>query len=359
MSGTLSEDCIILLGAGASADAEIPISVGLNRAIRERLRREYDENAWERQLFNYLIGTIYYHRGLNNRNPDEFLVNVEEVISALRKLKERDTEFVSAFVGSWNEKLRHFSRDLLENVEKELILWVAEKLDQRNPAKVKYLDWFGKLQEKHGSSPLHIFTLNHDRALEFALDEGEYDYCTGFLYPTDGDHSQGTWNPELFEDRDNLINIYKLHGSLGWSKDDSTRQILDQKYYNVSDPHLMIFGILEKVTIEEPFFELIKRFKERARRARLIVTIGYGFADEHINSVLIESMRVDVNKRLLIVDLHPNERVESLEKRHGKELNMKLVETLGKGFKTKPLFQTSELDDKIEVLLEELSAAPF
>lgn len=359
MSGTLSDDCVILLGAGASADADIPISIGLNRVIRERLKKEYKEDSLPRRLFNYLIGAIYYHRGINNRDPEEFAVNIEEIISSIRKLKERDTEFISAFVGSWNEKLSHFSRELLDDIEEKLILWVAELLDQRNPTKVSYLTWFGKLQDKHGSSPLNIFTLNHDRALEFALDEAGLSYCKGFKYSIDEDSSLGTWNPELFEDRENLINVYKLHGSLGWSKDESTGQICDSKYFNVSDPHLMIFGVLEKVTIEEPFFELINRFKQKARRARLIVTIGYGYADEHINSVLVESLRGDTGKRLLIVDTEPEKKIHFLRKHYGQDLNLELIARLDKGYKTKELFVGDILDKKIEQLLSEVSQSPF
>jgi hypothetical protein len=355
--GNFGDECIFLLGAGASANANVPISVGLNKNIYDRIDESSTEGSKQKRLVNYILGSVYFYRGLNNKNPGRAPVNMEEVVSALRQIRRRDEAFVSAFVGSWHEKIRSFSEEFLQRFEDDLTQWIAQELDHGADHETEYLQWFAKLREEH-STNLNIFTLNHDLTVETALDTYGVNYCTGFDFKENG---EGKWDPGLFDSGIGRvpINLYKLHGSLGWIKDEDTQEVTASKVHYPADPHLMIFGMLEKVTVEEPFFELVKRFKELSRNASLIVVLGYSFNDEHVNSILFDSLRVESGKRLLIVDLRPDKILQRLEDEYAADINFSLIETLGKGHEMQDLFETSVLEEKIEELMEELAETPF
>jgi len=320
----LSDSVIFLLGAGISADADVPISSALNKKVRNVLSTKYPEQtSLQQKLMNFLVGSVYFHRGLTNTNPESGSVNIEEVLSSLQSLKNRKTQQLSAFVGNWHNFLSDYSDAFLEEYEKSLREIVVDSL-KGDPSKMGYIDWFKNLHQRHNST-INIFTLNQDTVLETALKD--YGYVNGF----DGD---GNWNPELFDgvenEGGNAINLFKLHGSLGWKRNENDLIICDSMI-NVSDKHLMIFGILDKVTLEEPYFELIKRFKELSRKVPLIVTIGYSFSDAHINNILFESLRVTRNKRILVVDMDSNKLRVRLQKKYSNTANMSLFEYFGDG----------------------------
>lgn len=360
MSGNFSDECVFLVGAGISADAGIPISTQLNTDIYESLVRKYSEDSPQRSLFNFIVGAVYFFRGNNNQNPSEMPVNIEEIVSALRKLIRRDGEFISAFVGNWHEKISRFSMADFRQFEDELINLVVNKLDLRDVNKANYLQWFSKIHSKY-SSTVNVFTLNHDVALENSLEKIGFHYCTGFDF--NPEREMGLWNPSLFDEA-NTINIHKLHGSLGWLKESDTGQIKSKRAFNLTDSHLMIFGVLEKVTIEEPFFELVRRFKDKSKQASLIVTIGYSFSDPHINSVLFDALRVEKNKKLLIVGRGSKGARDRLEQKYSKQINISLVETFSEKEGAKVLLECNDIDEnplykKIDALINAISEAPF
>ncbi|MCW9705771.1 SIR2 family protein [Fodinibius salsisoli] len=368
IKNNFGSECIFLLGAGASADAGIPISTQLNKKVREKLLDEFDDESKESELFNFLIGTILFHQGLQNKDPEEESVNVEDVVSTLKILKNKNEEILTAFVGSWHEKLRKFDKRLLKGFDNWLNSIVVSELNRiaQNPSRASYLDWFADLHDEIKST-INIFTLNHDIALELILNKRGYNYNLGF-------DKNGKWNPELFQGQGNRqgfpINIFKLHGSLGWEKEEDTGLITRDIDFSVTDSHLMIFGILQKLTIEEPFFELVKQFKTKAREASLIVVIGYSFLDQYINQVLFESLRVQRNKRILVVDKYPDRIKRQIEKNYENKVNTSLFSYLCKndqgitnkpkdGYGTAEAFKEVNLIEKIFHQLEGLKESPF
>lgn len=347
-----SEKCIFILGAGVSADADISTSSKLNEEVRNWLKSEYpDTNCDQRKLYNFLIGTIYYYRGLNNIYPIEEEINIEQLLNTLKILRRREQELLSAFVGNWHEKLGYFSQEFLSEFEKKLLQFVVDKLTVKQVAKTQYLKWFGDLH-KQQSSTIHIFTLNQDRTIETALEAESYPYVDGF------DPKELVWNPEVFEEN-NPINLYKIHGSLGWQIHKDTGEIICNKSLGVSDRHLMIFGVMEKLTIEEPFFELIKLLKDRAKKADLLVIIGYSFQDEYINKIIFDSLRVEKEKKMLVVDKEISVIQDRLRTKHGSAFNISSVVYCPASDGVKQLFESPGLAEKIDEILKEVETSPF
>jgi hypothetical protein len=114
------------------------------------------------------------------------------------------------------------------------------------------------------------------------------------------------WNHELSEDADpgdKNFYLYKLHGSIDWIRDpnggkltfsDSTSKI------NIDDGQI-ILGLTYKLQYVDPFLFLVYQLRRLSLDAKLILVVGYAFADEHINGILRQALRNSPEKTLIVV----------------------------------------------------------
>ena len=63
----------------------------------------------------------------------------------------------------------------------------------------------------------------------------------------------------------------------------------------------IIFGREFKLEAADPYLFFAYKFRDLSLVTRLIVTLGYGFGDGHINKMLTQSLRGDPERRLLII----------------------------------------------------------
>jgi hypothetical protein len=70
----------------------------------------------------------------------------------------------------------------------------------------------------------------------------------------------------------------------------------------------VIFGRDFKLEAADPHLFYAFEFWRCSLEARVIVAIGYGFGDEHINKMLSQAIRADTQKRLVIVGNVPDEK---------------------------------------------------
>jgi hypothetical protein len=63
----------------------------------------------------------------------------------------------------------------------------------------------------------------------------------------------------------------------------------------------IIFGRDFKLEAADPYLFYAYHFRRYSLMAKLIVTVGYGFFDEHINKMLAQALRDDTDRRLLVV----------------------------------------------------------
>lgn len=151
-----------------------------------------------------------------------------------------------------------------------------------------------------------IFSLNYDPLIELGAEAATTMLIDGFT-----GYENPYFEPELFQRRImrigtprrrptnravlGVINLYKLHGSLGWYRDDGGQT---RRMHHNSDPlqtELMIPPQYRKAadTIHQPYAPLWTEFRDilagesRLELNRLFV-IGYGLQDEHVN-VYIEN----------------------------------------------------------------------
>jgi hypothetical protein len=138
--------------------------------------------------------------------------------------------------------------------------------------------------------------LNYDLCVEKAY---QFEYGG---YPERGFDKERRWNPTLLDETgpaDASIYLYKLHGSIDWKGTiDGALTFSDSTAKISPEESRMIFGTTYKLQYVDPFLFLVYQLRRRSLEARLIVTLGYGFGDEHINGILAQALRASKHKRL-------------------------------------------------------------
>jgi hypothetical protein len=143
------------------------------------------------------------------------------------------------------------------------------------------------------SDSLSIFTTNYDRTVERYCDLKSFLCVDGFK-----------WNPikkkniwvndfpyQEYNNRDDVLFLHKLHGSLGWKlhKQDGVENT--QMEVKSTDPNytedLLIYPTLtaKDVMQKKPYTELVKRFEEFMADSFLCVVVGFSFRDLHLNTI--------------------------------------------------------------------------
>ena len=298
------DNIIFLLGAGASADAGIPTSAAMIDRIECLLNKEA-EDEWRpfKHLYNHVKSGIYYAEGLRGRFRDDVSYNIETLVNTLYELERNEEHPLYPFIAAWNSRFVALAGTNFSNVKmfRGLILRELQKwMCPDNPSRANYYQGLANLQ-KEITFPLRVFSLNYDLCVErLACDNFQIE--TGF----DGYGPEHAWNFERFEattpEIPQLI-FYKLHGSINWKRDDETKTLfrVDQAVAIEPDRMELIFGRDFKLEAADPYLFYAYEFRRCTLAAKLIVAIGYGFSDAHINKMLTQALRKDGNQRLMAV----------------------------------------------------------
>lgn len=304
------DEVIVLLGAGASVEADIPDSRNMIDRIETLV---LDSSDWVsyKDLYFYIKSSIFFADGLGGLFGSDVPFNIERLAHVLDELPQQERHALYPFVGAWQPKLHDvvghnfqhvhaFRRAIVEILRDN---WVA--LGETEKA-----DYYrGLLRFQHDYEyPLRVFSLNYDLCVEKAC--GQESVQRGF----DG----RIWDWRMFEESssDTLpLLLYKLHGSLDWKiLSDGQVQYLDSPSSIGHDEVALIFGTAYKLQYIDPFLFLVYELRRwTLDSARVIVCIGYGFTDEHINGILTQSLQQDDQRRLLVVT-GPGNRESALER---------------------------------------------
>lgn len=301
-----STDIIVLLGAGASAEAGIPVSSRMIRSVEENLENKGEWTAF-RELYNHVKSAIHFAAGLRGRFGDSVDFNIETLVNTLYELEKNEEHPLYPFIAAWNSrfvalaggdfgKVRRFRKLILGSLKK----WMCVE----HVAKANYYKGLCTLQQDL-NYPLHVFSLNYDLCVErLNLSNGGFRVETGFAdYGPDN-----PWDFERFADL-GLSNspppqilLYKLHGSINWKRDQAKNLFAVDQIESVDEDEMeIIFGRDFKLEAADPYLFFAYEFRRFTLLARLIVAIGYGFGDLHINKMLTQSLRNDPERRLLVI----------------------------------------------------------
>ncbi|MFE7846773.1 SIR2 family protein [Microbacterium sp. NPDC057407] len=349
----------VLLGAGASRDAGLP----LTERLAELLVSSFDEelataDQYQRgeqlpvvRALHVVYGAMVSHATEQGSSPLA-AVNVERLVSAVRLLRDRRSHEAAPFVSAWRASIEEvddhplplrdtelhigFDRDLrlrldgltqdiatvaravvaagdgstFRDLEDQLLRRICGLLD--SPEDVSY---FQPLLDLARVQPggLDITTLNYDRTVEIAAAAQAVPVDIGLDRWVPG-------QPLEFAPTDGQINLIKPHGSIDWVRLSGTSHerieghpLVRHRYrahtkpspvasYRTSDTPLIVIGDREKLETDGPTLPLMRAFEESLTRAGRLVVVGYSFGDEHVNTVVRNWLVADATRTIVILD---------------------------------------------------------
>jgi hypothetical protein len=157
-----------------------------------------------------------------------------------------------------------------------------------------FANWIGQAERKY---PIEIFTTNYDFLFELGLENKEVPYYDGFCGSL-----RPFFNSESVEDLNFLMNqtkLWKIHGSLGWHFDKDTEKILR---INTDDDDILIYpsSLKYKDSKKQPYESLLDRLSNFLKQDdSILITCGYSWGDEHINSRLISALKTNTTSHVI------------------------------------------------------------
>ena len=214
--------------------------------------------------------------------------NVERVLSRVRMKIDA--------IGD-GETLVGLGRDQLIAIERAICATIAKTVnpsEDRIPRHIPHCDFAAWVKKVNRTAPLEIFTTNYDVLLERAFEASRVPVFDGFV---------GTNEPffyaECLDDDDLLptskwIRLWKLHGSVGWrlaEEDGGKRRRIVRGQPREDGEMILPSHRKYDESRKQPYMAYMDRLSQTLNSQHaLLVAIGYGFGDEHINSILFGAL---------------------------------------------------------------------
>jgi hypothetical protein len=198
---------------------------------------------------------------------------------------------------------------LREKLETKIVEACKLNLQPQAPHK----DFLNKLTARKTNDPrVQLFTTNYDLLFEMAANQSGFVIIDGFSFTQPRKFSGRYFDLDIVNREktrvrqeesfaSKVFHLYKLHGSLNWFRDASNNIVQQDE---PSKP-LIIYPANEKYesSYEQPYFEMMSRFQQALRKENtLLIVIGFGFQDKHIQNVIIEAVEQNPSFQLLIVN---------------------------------------------------------
>lgn len=292
-----------LFGSGTSCNA-IPNMKGLLKNVKKAVYSHHDKKI---KLEFYAIT-----KRLHNKN------NLEEILGILYSNKvylENNYE---------RTEERYICTTLIDLIEKTIFEKINVNFSDEESKKVlnNYKTLYGKVALRNRDfSRINVFTTNNDLFNEFALDSLNIHYINGF-----GGGINKFFNPALFnytyskrmdtsiekfEPVENMVNLYKIHGSINWIEDKSK----DNTFFNIReidrpenrgiDKNILIYPTPTKQnkSLGSPYVELFREFQKKLLQPHSVLfIIGYSFNDEHVNNIIYQALATNSTINVVILN---------------------------------------------------------
>jgi hypothetical protein len=139
---------------------------------------------------------------------------------------------------------------------------------------------------------INIITTNYDCLAEYACDQEELYYYSGFSHG----HTKRLSSPTHVS-CNRTVNIWKVHGSIDWFYSESNENISIARHQYKPDgyqPQIVTPGIQKyQKTHLEPFRTIIGSADKSLTDANSYFCFGFGFNDEHVQPKLISKCERD------------------------------------------------------------------
>lgn len=186
----------------------------------------------------------------------------------------------------------------------------APNLIPDNTPHGQFAHWLKAVRRK---SAIEIFTTNYDVLIERSLEEAQvplFDGFSGSYLPF--------FNTECFDEEGQMpppewVRLWKLHGSVNWtiaSNGGRRRIVRDQ---SATEGEMILPSHLKYEESKKlPYQALMDRLQTTMKkRGALLVTSGFSFGDQHINSILFDAL--EANSLAHIISLQFDDVAEDSE----------------------------------------------
>lgn len=297
-----------LFGAGISYDANIPLMYPLTDRVNGLIQDlGHDDH---KQIVEALKSDL---------NEDSHVEHYLSHLGDLIALSERSRNTEASLSGA------NYSTEQLKNCYREIVKIIGETMRYgyknvggteavgtiSNPiveidSHMRFIQalFLNKVNLERRSA-ISFFTTNYDTLLEDALALNKINVVDGF-----SGGAIGFWNADIeFSSRSGRAascSLFKLHGSVDWHRD-SIHGVVRARYgtkYLSDAADIMIYPQSTKYveTQKDPFATLFSglRLAITTGDQNVLITCGYSFGDEHINSE-IENCLNDTNNKTTVV----------------------------------------------------------
>ncbi len=167
-------------------------------------------------------------------------------------------------------------------------------VDRKNLAHSKFSSWVSKARRRH---PAEIFTTNYDYLFEISLEDSGIPYFDGFS----GSY-EPFFCPEAVEDVEaypQLVKLWKMHGSLGWTYRESDKAVIRDQSASAESILIYPSHLKYNTSKKQPYVGLIDRLCTFLQQDdAVLITCGYSFGDKHINERIATSLRRGANSHV-------------------------------------------------------------
>lgn len=168
-----------------------------------------------------------------------------------------------------------------------------------------------------------IFTTNYDLVIERALDELGYPYIDGFSGTVDRRlnlafygldfHRVETTTQSVLARAEGALYFHKVHGSLNWRSFTGRDQVTGLESLEVKqsdgtgqgDDLVLIYPTSAKEgdTLAYPYSDLLRLLGDAVQQEdTAVLVVGYGFADPHINRLVLRSLATNPALNVFVAD---------------------------------------------------------
>lgn len=297
-----------LLGSGTSCNA-VPTMAGLYKDFKETLIDKERYSDSERKLIagiddkgslEALLTTLYSFKGfMDTYTPKK--EGQKKRIACINQLISKVERFIY-------NKINVLAKDPY-TPEVETVLGT-------------YRTFYSKMAlRSKENSRLNIFTTNNDMFNEVALDSLNIHYLNGFSGGINKYFNPTSFNYTLskkmdvaidkFEPVDNLVYLYKIHGSVNWieKQNDTDGSFFSIKEVPISRTdegnNTLIYPtpLKQDKSLGVPYVDLFREFQHKLLEPNsVIVVIGYSFCDDHVNDIIYRGLATNSSLNVVIIN---------------------------------------------------------
>ncbi|MGR3661240.1 MAG: SIR2 family protein [Paracoccaceae bacterium] len=257
---------------------------------------------------------------------DDFSSNLERLMEVLLSTK--------VFLSSSGSENLAIAETPLDDVINKVVSHVVNLCSKpnlsepENPILILYQKFFRRLVMRDRALPRPwVFTTNYDLFSERAMDRLAIPYCNGFSGAVERRFNPATFRYSIAEQLDisskrwaavdSFVYLCKLHGSINWIEDGSGLFPIRELQAAPEDlsNRVMIYPTPSKqnTSFGAPYSDLFREFqKQIVRDQSVLITLGYGFGDEHVNNIAFQALTIPGFRLIIFGSPETNDTTKAL-----------------------------------------------